>query len=140
MSKGLNQHAPKQLLKAQKLATFFDQAITLPVVKIKLGLDFFLGLVPVLGDGLMLLLSLRIIYLAKKMGMPKSLLVKMLRNSLLDMVLGFIPVVGDIADVLYTSNTKNVKIMEQWWLSENKSAVDAYTQKQLKEWEHRQAN
>lgn len=140
MSKEVAQQASQELLKAQKLAKFFDQAFTLPVVNIKLGLDFFLGLVPVLGDGLMLLLSLRIIHLGKKMGMPKALIFKMVRNALFDMLIGFIPLVGDIADVLFTANTKNVKIMEQWWLSENKSAVDAYTHKQLKEWESRQIN
>ena len=126
--------APQALLEAQKLAKLYDEAVTIPLIGIKLGLDFLLGLIPIVGDIAMVFLSLRIIQLGKRIGMPKYLLVKMTANAVFDGIIGFVPIVGDLIDIFYTANKKNVRIMEQWWISNNKSAVDAYTQKQLEEW------
>lgn len=137
MTQPENFRAPKELLSAQKIANSLDTAVRLPIVGIELGLDFFLGLIPVVGDVIMMLMSLRIIQLGKRLGMPKPLIAKMFRNAGIDMVLGFIPFVGDIADIFYKANQKNVRLMEQWWISENKSAVDQYTTQQLNEWEAR---
>ncbi|MFC3095197.1 DUF4112 domain-containing protein [Alteromonas sediminis] len=132
--------APKELLQAQRLANTLDTAVKLPVVGIEVGLDFLLGLVPVVGDACMLLLSLRIIHLGKKMGMPSALIKKMVRNAGIDMVLGFIPFVGDIADIFYKANRANVRLMEKWWISNNKQEVDNYAAKQLAKWEKNQNN
>jgi len=134
-----HQHpAPKELLQAQRLANTLDTAVKLPIVGIEVGLDFLLGLVPVVGDACMLLLSLRIIQLGKKMGMPPALIKKMVRNAGIDMVLGFIPFVGDIADIFYKANRANVRLMEKWWISNNKLEVDNYAAKQLAKWEQNQ--
>lgn len=99
------------LRKADRLATLLDTAITLPVINIKVGLDFLIGLIPVLGDTAMLLISLRIVQLAHKAGVGKKYRNKMLRNSLLDFGLGFIPVVGDLFDLFFKANKRNVAIM-----------------------------
>ena len=69
------------------------------------------------------------------MGMPSGLLKTMVRNSVMDFALGFIPFVGDIADFFYKSNCKNVQIMEKWWISNNKAAVDRATQEKLSAWQ-----
>ena len=73
------------------------------------------------------------------MGVPKPVLTQMVRNSLLDFGLGFVPVVGDIVDIFYKANTKNVQLMELWWISNHKENVDAYAKEQLAAWEAEQA-
>lgn len=127
--------APKALLKAQKLANLLDTAVKLPLIPIRIGLDSIVGLIPGAGDALMLFVSLRIVWLGKSLGMPKALVAQMVKNSAVDFGLGFIPFVGDIVDVFYKANQKNVRIMERWWVTENKANVDAATQVKLAQWE-----
>ena len=126
--------APKALLKAQKLANLLDTAVKLPFIPIRIGLDSIVGLIPGAGDALMLFVSLRIVWVGKSLGMPKALIAQMVKNSAIDFGLGFIPFVGDIVDIFYKANQKNVRIMERWWISENKHEVDKATQKALSEW------
>ena len=126
--------APKALLKAQKLANLLDTAVKLPFIPIRIGLDSIVGLIPGAGDALMLFVSLRIVWLGKSLGMPKALIAQMVKNSAIDFGLGFIPFVGDILDIFYKANQKSVRIMERWWISENKHEVDKVTQKALSEW------
>jgi|TARA_Y200000002_G_scaffold153957_1_gene127281 hypothetical protein len=127
--------APKALLKAQKLANLLDTAVKLPLIPIRIGLDSIIGLIPGAGDALMLFVSLRIVWLGKSLGMPKALVAQMVKNSAIDFGLGFVPFIGDIVDVFYKANQKNVRIMERWWISENKANVDAATQAKLAQWE-----
>lgn len=128
--------APDTLLYAQRLANITDTAIRIPIVGISVGLDFFIGLIPVVGDAIMALVSLRIVYLARKVGMPKHLQKVMIRNSGLDFMFGFIPVVGDIVDLFYKANKTNVKIMETWWLEQNQQELDLHAQHKLREWQN----
>ncbi|WP_334032100.1 DUF4112 domain-containing protein [Alteromonas sp. P256] len=132
--------APPALLKAQKLANLLDTAIKLPFIPIKIGLDSIVGLIPGAGDALMLFVSLRIVWLGKSLGMPSALVAQMVKNSAIDFGLGFIPFVGDIVDVFYKANQKNVRVMERWWVSENKASVDAATKEKLEQWEAEQQN
>ena len=127
--------APKELKQAQDIANLLDMAVKIPFIGVRIGLDFLVGLIPVLGDTIMLLASLRIVHLADKINVPTDIRKLMLRNALLDYGLGFIPIVGDIVDVFYKANIKNVRLMERWWLTENKGAVDAHTQALFADWE-----
>jgi hypothetical protein len=137
VKKGTNMDvkAPKALLKAQKMANLLDTAVTLPIIPIRVGLDSLIGLIPGAGDAIMLFVSLRIVWLGKSIGMPKALVAQMVKNSAIDFALGFIPLIGDIADIFYKANQKNVRIMERWWISENKTRVDASTKAMLEQWE-----
>lgn len=134
MNKGATLRAPAPLLKAQRWANVLDTAVTLPLIPFRIGLDSIVGLLPGVGDGLMLLAGLRIVMLGRAMGMPKALISAMVRNALLDFVIGFIPVIGDIGDFFFKSNQKNVRIMEKWWISNNKEAVDKQTAEKLQQW------
>ncbi|QPL49772.1 DUF4112 domain-containing protein [Alteromonas sp. B31-7] len=127
--------APKALLKAQKLANLLDTAIKLPFIPIRIGLDSIVGLIPGAGDALMLLISLRIVWLGKSLGMPRALVAQMVKNSAIDFGLGFVPFIGDLIDVFYKANQKNVRLMERWWISQNKESVDVATQQKLAQWE-----
>ncbi|UTP73437.1 DUF4112 domain-containing protein [Alteromonas sp. LMIT006] len=131
--------APKALTDAQDIANTLDTAVKIPFIGVRVGLDFLIGLIPGIGDAIVLLMSWRIVYLGRKMGVPKTVLTQMVRNSLLDFGLGFVPLVGDIVDIFYKANTKNVQLMERWWISNHKDDVDAYAKEQLASWEAEQA-
>jgi hypothetical protein len=130
--------APDELLQAQSIANMLDTAVKVPFIGIRVGLDFLIGLIPVIGDGITLLLSMRIVYLGRKLGIPEVLQAAMLRNTLLDFGLGFIPVLGDLVDLFYKANQKNARIMERWWVEQNKEKIDALTTQKVLEWERQQ--
>jgi hypothetical protein len=130
--------APDELLKAQALANLLDTAVKVPFIRMSVGLDFLVGLIPVFGDTAMLLVSLRIVHLGRRLGMPKELQTSMVRNTIFDFGLGFIPVLGDIVDLFFKANKKNVRIMERWWIEQNKHKVDALATQKLQEWEQQQ--
>jgi|OM-RGC.v1.023443680 hypothetical protein len=130
--------APDALLKAQQLANLLDTAVKVPFIGISVGLDFLVGLIPVIGDTTMLIASLRIVQLGRSLGLPAPLQKTMLRNTIIDFGLGFVPLVGDLVDLFYKANLKNVRIMERWWIEQNKQQLDARAQQKLLEWEQQQ--
>ena len=130
---------PKLLL-AQKIANITDTAVRIPFTKLKFGLDFLIGLIPGIGDTIMLFVSISIIYLGKDMGLPKSHIMRMIRNSVIDYFLGLLPLIGDIADLFYKANKANVRIMEKYWLEQNRHLLSSHTQQQLADWESHKGN
>jgi hypothetical protein len=133
-----NFKAPDELLQAQSLANLLDTLVKLPFINFRVGLDFLIGLIPGIGDSVMLIASLRVIYLGHKLGVPNALKYKMVRNSLIDYCLGFVPILGDIVDLFFKANVRNVRIIEAWWVAENKTQIDALAKRQLDAWHKQQ--
>lgn len=133
-----NFKAPSELLQAQSLANLLDTAIKIPFINFRVGLDFLIGLIPGVGDIIMLFASLRIVYLGAKIGLPSGLRYKMIRNCIIDYGLGFVPILGDVVDMFFKANLRNVRIMETWWVSENKAQIDALAKHQLDAWQKEQ--
>ena len=130
--------APKPLLRAQKIAHLSDSAVRIPIIGKGVGLDFFIGLIPGVGDLIMFGVSAYIILLAKSLGVPGALRLLMLRRCLIDFVLGLLPIVGDISDIFYQANKANVKVMERFWLAQHKSTLDETVSQNLARWENEQ--
>lgn len=130
--------APKELLKAQALANLSDNKIRIPIIGVRLGLDFLIGLIPVVGDAIMVCVSLVIVRLAVKMGVPRPLILSMLKNIAVDFLLGLIPFLGDVVDLFYKSNEKNVRIMEKWWVSNKYQDIQRHSEEKLAAWKRSQ--
>ncbi|KAG9062723.1 hypothetical protein KI688_005029 [Linnemannia hyalina] len=100
------------LAQVKKRAKVLDTAINLGFAKI--GLDPILGLIPVAGDGITLMIAMRLIHTAQKADIPKSLSHQMYFNVLIDFGMGLVPVVGDFADFLFKANRRNAKLFEDY--------------------------
>lgn len=96
----------------QRLAHLWDAAIRVPG-GIEIGLDPLVGLVPGVGDAVGALVSGYIVLEGARLGVPGSTLVRMLANIGVDSLLGAVPVAGDLFDVAWKSNLKNVALIEQ---------------------------
>jgi hypothetical protein len=94
------------------LARLLDEAIAIPFTRIRIGLDPIIGIIPGGGDMAGLVLSGLIIMEAAGMGAPKGLLSQMVFNVLLESIAGVVPVVGDLFDVAWKSNVKNIRLLE----------------------------
>lgn len=126
---------PAPILEAKKLANLTDTAVRIPILRIPVGLDFLIGLIPGAGDVIMLLVALRIVHKARQVDAPRSLQIAMIRNCLIDFALGAIPLVGDIFDLFFKANRANAKMLEKWWLNNNRDALKQQTQAHLDNWE-----
>ena len=99
----------------QALSRLMDRAFTLPGTNIKVGLDSIIGLLPGIGDTITVAISGYIYTFAKKAGVPLHLRIKMLWNIFIDWLIGIVPLIGDIFDVGWKANTKNVDIITRYY-------------------------
>jgi hypothetical protein len=96
------------------LARVLDEAIRIPGTNIRVGLDALLGLLPGGGDLAGGLFSGLIILQAARAGAPTPILGRMLANVAVDVVIGAIPLLGDLFDVAWRANTRNVRLLDSW--------------------------
>ncbi|MGB7406136.1 MAG: DUF4112 domain-containing protein [Pacificimonas sp.] len=103
--------------RVEVLETVLERAIKLPVriplVGDRIGLDAILGFIPVLGDVIGGVMSSYLIWEARNLGMSKWQLTRMGWNTLFDTAIGFVPFIGDAVDVVFRSNTKNLRIVKK---------------------------
>lgn len=106
--------ALKRLQWVRRLTRWLDRAVTVPGTRIRLGLDPILGLLPVGGDVVGVALSIYLIIEAARFEAPAPLLGQMAMNVLIDLGLGTVPVAGDVADVFWKSNSRNLHLLEEF--------------------------
>ncbi|HET9707314.1 MAG TPA: DUF4112 domain-containing protein [Gemmatimonadales bacterium] len=97
----------------QRLARLWDSAFHVPGTRLAFGLDPLVGLVPGIGDAAGALVSGYIVLEAARLGVPAATLARMLANIGIDALIGALPVAGDIFDVAWKSNLKNVALIER---------------------------
>ncbi len=100
------------LRRLRQLSRLLDRVITVPGTQISIGLDPILGLIPVGGDFLGVMLSAYIVLESARLGAPASTLSKMVLNIIIDAVVGAIPIAGDLFDVGWKANEYNIKLLE----------------------------
>ena len=77
----------------------------------RVGLDGFIGLVPVAGDILSAVIGTYLVWEARNLGLSRWACARMMGRVGVDAAVGAIPVVGDVLDFVYRSNTRNVKAL-----------------------------
>ena len=102
-----------KLSKLRRISRLLDNAITIPGTKISFGLDPILGLLPGGGDTITGGIAAYIVVEAARMGVPREILYKMVTNILIDSFAGTVPVVGDLFDVGWKANVKNIELLEK---------------------------
>ncbi len=96
------------------LVRLSETALRLPGTGWRFGIDPLLGLIPGLGDLLGGLLAGYGVWLARRMGAPTSLQLRMLGNIGLDALAGAVPVVGDLLDFVFRAQLRNQRLLERW--------------------------
>ena len=99
------------LKRMERFAVLTDSCFRIPFTQIRFGLDAVIGLVPVIGEAIGFLLSMYLIIESFKLRLPFWLKLKMLGNAVLDFFIGIVPFVGDIADVAFKANIRNMEIL-----------------------------
>jgi hypothetical protein len=93
------------------LAKLLDSAVLIPGLNRRVGLDAVLGLVPGVGDAISAALASYIIWEARQLGLPRWKIARMVGNVAVDTAVGAIPFAGDVFDVFFKSNQRNLRII-----------------------------
>lgn len=100
------------LRRLRQLSRLLDKVITIPGTSIGIGLDPIVGLIPVGGDFLGVVLSAYIVFEAARLGAPNVTLGRMVVNIIIDGFVGSVPLFGDLFDFAWQANEYNVKLLE----------------------------
>jgi hypothetical protein len=93
------------------LANLLDTALVIPGTRVRFGADAVLGLAPGLGDAITTGVALWIVYEARQLGAPLRLVARMAGNVAIDGLFGAVPLVGDVFDVMWRANRRNVALL-----------------------------
>ena len=102
-----------ELRRLREVAWRMDALFYIPKTNLSVGLDNILGLVPVVGDVATVAPSIWMIYKARKLGATPGAIAFMVSNVLTDMLIGSIPIIGDIFDIAYNANIRNYRLLER---------------------------
>jgi hypothetical protein len=97
----------------RRVSQFLDSAIRIPGTNYRFGADSLSGLLPGIGDFLSAVFSVYIVYKAYILGVSISGIIRMSITIVIDTIVGVIPLLGDLFDVGWKANNKNVKLLEE---------------------------
>src|SRR5688572_27554483 len=115
-----------RVAKLNRMATLLDSQFRIPLTQFRIGLDGLIGLIPFYGDVFSFILSLFIIISIARMGVPAPVLVRICFNSFMDFVVGMVPFLGDLADVFFKSNLKNVQLAQKYFEKPKKVSTQSW--------------
>jgi hypothetical protein len=95
------------------LAHVLDDWFRIPGTSIRFGIDGIIGLVPGIGDVLVGLASLLLLFAAWMRGVPYVTLARMVVNVGIGVVVGSIPLLGDAFDIAWKANRRNYVLLSR---------------------------
>ena len=113
------QDRSKALERMDAFARLLDSQFVIPGTKFRFGLDAIAGLIPVGGDAASFMASGALVLTMARHGASPMLIARMLLNIAVDAMVGAIPILGDLFDVTFKANNRNVKLLREHY-TENK--------------------
>ena len=115
------------MAEVETIAWLLDNSIPVPFFGgRRFGADAIIGLIPGFGDVASAAIGLLVVWRASRMGFPKIVLARMLMNTTIDMIVGAIPFVGDVFDLWFKSNTRNLDLARRWLEQPDRSTRDEW--------------
>lgn len=109
----------RQILERLDTFSYYtDSNIRVPFTKFRFGLSPLLGVLPGIGDFAGLILSLYVLFEARRAGASRKVKRRMIRNMLVEFVFGLLPVVGDAFDAAFKANTRNTNLLRRYLLEQ----------------------
>ena len=108
---GTDPRSVRQRIEA--LEKLMERMFVIPGLNKPIGLDVILDLVPVAGSTAAAALGAYMAWEARNLGMPKTAVARMAGNVGVDTLIGAVPLVGDLFDFAFRSNTRNLRILKR---------------------------
>jgi predicted RNA-binding Zn-ribbon protein involved in translation (DUF1610 family) len=96
------------LQRLDAVATTMDNRWRVPIVGVDVGVDPLIGLIPGVGDMIAMAISAWIVLRGVLLGAPNAVLAKMTGALVVEGLIGYVPVVGDVIDFFWCINANNV--------------------------------
>ena len=93
------------------LSHVLDDFIQIPHTSIRFGLDGIVGLIPGVGDVIGGIASCIILIAAWARGVSYPVMARMVANVAIEVVVGSVPVAGDIFDIAWRANRRNYALL-----------------------------
>src|SRR5580704_17217673 len=103
------------LERLDRLSRLFDTAFILPGTNVRFGIEAVMRLIPGIGDAFASALSCWLLYEAHRLKIPNHVFARMILNVALEGVVGAVPFLGDLFDVGFRTNRRNVKILRDYF-------------------------
>jgi hypothetical protein len=110
---GSTDEGAERVKRLQAVARVLDDAVEVPLLGFRVGLDPLLGLIPGAGDAVSATFSGWMVVTAARLGATPATLARMIVNLGLDLLLGALPLLGDIFDIAFKANRRNLRIVEK---------------------------
>ncbi|HEX5825923.1 MAG TPA: DUF4112 domain-containing protein [Candidatus Limnocylindrales bacterium] len=95
------------------VAHLLDDMVAIPGTRQRVGLDPIIGLVPFLGDIVSGLVAAWIVVEAARFKLPTIVLLRMIMYATVDFLVGLIPILGDLFDIGFKANTRNLELFHR---------------------------
>jgi len=96
------------------LAVLLDDLIVIPGTGRRIGIGPLIGLIPFFGDVLTAIPGAWLILEAARFRLPTSVLLRMVLNLVVDLLVGLIPIAGDLFDFGFKSNVRNLDLFRRY--------------------------
>jgi len=110
-----------------RIGRLLDDLVPIPGTSHRVGLDPVLGLVPGAGDLVSAIAGGWIILEAVRFGIPRVVLLRMTWNTAVDLAVGAIPILGDLFDVAFRSNRRNLELFRRHALDPAASTAEHWS-------------
>ena len=107
----------------RRVARALDSAVPVPGTSFRFGLDPILGLIPGVGDLVSPLFTVGILFQARDLGVPRIVQLRMIFNVAIDVLTGFVPLIGDLFDFAWKANNLNMALLERHAYEEHKPSA-----------------
>jgi len=97
----------------EAMERLLERMFVIPGINRPVGLDVILDILPIGGTAMGAILGSWMVWEARNLGMSRWQITRMMGNVGLDAVLGLVPWVGAIPDLLFRSNTRNLRIIRR---------------------------
>ena len=90
-----------------------DSQFRVPGTNIRFGLDAIVGLIPGIGDISTPVFAALLLLQGVRMRLPIVVQARMVLNAAIDMLFGFVPILGDLIDIGFKANLRNLALLER---------------------------
>ena len=97
------------------LSFVMDRLFEVPGTKVRFGLNTLLLLLPIAGDAFSSAVSMFILTVGLSViRVPRIVAARMMTNSLIDASVGWVPVFGDLFNLWFKADTRNVRLLMEY--------------------------
>lgn len=104
---------PDEYARLAMIARLLDTRWHVPGTGIRFGADALLSLLPVVGPVASTAVSAYLIWKARRLGISKGMMLRMIGNVGVDALISAVPVAGSVGDIFFRANLRNMALLRR---------------------------